>query len=102
MRDRSRDRREAAVRSSLRRSPVVALLGPRQCGKSTLARAVARHSSRTTLFDLEDPRDLARLEDPMLALAPARGLVVLDEIQRRPELFPSLRVLADQIGRAHV
>ena len=89
-----RNRREAAVRSGLRRSPVVALLGPRQCGKSTLARAIARHSPRALFFDLEDPRDIARLEDPMLALADARGLVVLDEIQRRPELFPSLRVLA--------
>ena len=91
-----RDRREAAVRSCLRRNPVVALLGVRQCGKSTLARAIARQGSRATFFDLEDPRDLAKIEDPMLALADVRGLVVLDEIQRRPELFPSLRVLADR------
>jgi predicted AAA+ superfamily ATPase len=86
----------ARVRASLRRSPVVALLGPRQCGKSTLARAIARQNPGATFFDLEDPRDVARLDDPMLALASPVGLVVLDEIQRRPELFPSLRVLADR------
>lgn len=91
-----RDRREASVRAALRRSPVVALLGPRQCGKSTLARSLVREGAQATFFDLEDPRDLARLQDPMLLLAEARGLVVLDEIQRRPELFPALRVLADR------
>jgi predicted AAA+ superfamily ATPase len=94
--DHSRPRRIAEVAASLRRSPVVALLGPRQCGKSTLARAIARRNPGTTFFDLEDPRDVARLDDPMLALAEPAGLVVLDEIQRRPELFPSLRVLADR------
>ena len=92
----TRNRRETKVRSGLRHSPVVALIGPRQCGKSTLARAIARRSPRALFLDLEDPRDVAKLEDPMLALADARGLVVLDEIQRRPELFPSLRVLADR------
>jgi len=92
----SRDRREATVRASLRLNPVVALLGPRQCGKSTLARNLARRHPRVTSFDLEDPRDVAKLEDPMLALAGARGLVVLDEVQRRPDLFPALRVLADR------
>jgi hypothetical protein len=96
MNNRSRPRRIAEVRASLRRSPVVALLGPRQCGKSTLARAIARQSPEATFFDLEDPRDVARLDDPMLALADTSGLVVLDEIQRRPDLFPSLRVLADR------
>lgn len=96
MRSLSRPRRIAMVRASLRRSPVVALLGPRQCGKSTLARAIARQSPTATFFDLEDPRDVARLDDPMLALAEPVGLVVLDEIQRRPELFPTLRVLADR------
>ncbi len=96
MKSLSRLRRIARVRASLRRSPVVALLGPRQCGKSTLARAIARQSPGATFFDLEDPRDVARLDDPMLALAEPVGLVVLDEIQRRPELFPSLRVLADR------
>jgi predicted AAA+ superfamily ATPase len=91
-----RHRREASVLAALRRDPVVALLGPRQCGKSTLARQIARRSRGVvTYFDLEDVRDLAKLDDPMLALADARGLVVLDEVQRRPDLFPTLRVLAD-------
>ena len=85
------------VRRLLRQAPVVALLGPRQVGKTTLARQVAAtHRGATTAFDLEDPQDLARLTDPMLALAQCRGLVVLDEIQRRPDLFPVLRVLADR------
>ena len=88
---------EREVRRKLRQAPVVALLGPRQVGKTTLARQVAKAwRGPTTQFDLEDPRDLARLADPMLALADCRGLVVLDEIQRRPELFPTLRVLADR------
>jgi predicted AAA+ superfamily ATPase len=85
-----------AVRALLRAAPVVAILGPRQSGKTTLAGLVARSWRSTIRFDLESPRDLARLQDPMLALAPLRGLVVLDEIQRRPELFPVLRVLADR------
>ena len=81
----------------LRASPVVALLGARQVGKTTLARQLTERWSRpTTHFDLEDSRDVARLEDPMLALSKLKGLVVLDEIQRRPELFPALRVLADR------
>jgi len=81
----------------LRAHPIVALLGARQVGKTTLARALAaRRSGETTRFDLEDPADLARLADPMLALSDLRGLVILDEVQRRPELFPVLRVLADR------
>lgn len=84
----------------LRTSPVVAILGPRQIGKTTLAREIARTwAGRTTTFDLEDPRDIARLADPTIALAPLRGLVVIDEIQRRPDLFPVLRVLADRDRR---
>ncbi len=74
----------------------VALLGPRQCGKTTLAREVAAATEDATYFDLENPSDLARLTDPMLALEPLRGLVVLDEIQRRPDLMPLLRVLLDR------
>jgi hypothetical protein len=85
----------AAVRAALRRSPTVALLGPRQCGKTTLARALAG-ADRATYFDLEDPRSLARLEEPLTALGRLRGLVVLDEIQQRPNLFPVLRVLCDR------
>lgn len=90
----------AALARRLRESPVVALLGARQVGKTTLARQVARRfRGPVTTFDLEDPRDLARLDDPMLALRGCRGLVVLDEIQRRPDLFPALRVLADRRPR---
>ena len=87
-----------ALKEALGRAPVVAILGPRQCGKTTLARQFARENPKKdiTFFDLEDPRDLARLDNPMLALEPLEGIVVLDEIQRRPELFPVLRVLADK------
>ena len=85
------------ARSLLGMFPVVGILGPRQVGKTTLARELARTwETESTFFDLENPVDTARLADPMLALAPLRGLVVLDEIQRRPELFPILRVLADR------
>src|SRR5438876_11347477 len=83
------------VRAALRRSRVVALLGPRQCGKTTLARRLVRADS-LNYFDLEDTHSLARLAEPGLALRPLKGLVVIDEIQRRPELFPLLRVLADR------
>ena len=78
-------------------SPVVALIGARQVGKTTLARELARqYPTRTHLFDLESSADLARLGDPLLALSDLEGLVVLDEVQRRPDLFPTLRVLADR------
>ena len=81
----------------LRQFPVVAILGPRQIGKSTLARQfVSRRGGRATLFDLESSEDLALLADPPLALRPLRGLVVVDEVHRRPELFASLRVLVDE------
>ena len=80
----------------LRTNPVVALLGARQVGKTTLARRIVQRRSRSHYFDLESSADLARLADPLLALEPLHGLVVLDEIQRRPELFPTLRVLADR------
>jgi uncharacterized protein len=73
----------------------VVLLGPRQCGKTTLAREFVPADS-INYFDLEDPQSLARLSEPDIALRPLRGLVVIDDIQRRPELFPLLRVLADQ------
>ena len=77
--------------------PVVALLGPRQCGKTTLARMLAdRTTDSVNHFDLEDPTDLAALVAPRLALQDLRGLVIIDEIQRGPELFPVLRVLADR------
>jgi hypothetical protein len=85
----------ALVRTAVRRSRVVALLGPRQCGKTTLARQFVRPDS-INFFDLEDPQSVARLTEPVTALRPLKGLVVIDEIQRRPELFPVLRVLADR------
>jgi predicted AAA+ superfamily ATPase len=86
----------------LREFPVVAVLGARQVGKTTLARQVisASRAPRTAgYYDLENPEDLARLQDPMLSLEPQRGLVVIDEVQRLPELFPVLRVLADRRPR---
>ncbi len=85
----------AEIRTALRRSRVVALLGPRQSGKTTLARAILPPDS-PAYFDLEDPRSMARLAEPMTALSPLRGTIVIDEVQRRPELFPVLRVLADR------
>jgi predicted AAA+ superfamily ATPase len=91
--DRSADRQ--AIRSAMRRSRVIALLGPRQCGKTTLAREFVAADS-LNYFDLEDPASLARLSQPDLALRPLKGLVVIDEVQRHPELFPLLRVLTDR------
>ena len=85
----------ARIQSALRRSRVVALLGPRQCGKTTLARQLAPVRS-LNYFDLEDPGSLARLSQPDIALRSLKGLVVVDEIQRRPDLFPLLRVLSDR------
>ncbi|HET7500054.1 MAG TPA: ATP-binding protein [Kofleriaceae bacterium] len=86
----------ARMRSLLRVSPVVALLGPRQSGKTTLARQILEAYRRGEHFDLEDPRDAQRLAHPMTALERLRGLVVIDEVQRAPELFTVLRVLADR------
>lgn len=85
------------VEALLRQFPVVAILGPRQVGKTTLARTVvAAHRGRATSFDLEDAEDLALLRDPLLVLRPLRGLIVIDEVQRRPEIFATLRVLVDE------
>lgn len=84
-----------AVQTALKRNPVVALIGPRQSGKTTLARRFVSPNS-ANYFDLEDPESLARLSEPATALRPLKGLVVIDEIQRRPEIFPLLRVLADR------
>jgi hypothetical protein len=81
--------------TAVRRSPVTALLGPRQCGKTTLARLFARDRS-ASFYDLESQPDLRRLQNPELALGAERGLVVLDEVQARPDLFSVLRVLADR------
>ena len=85
------------IRRQLELNPVVALLGARQVGKTTLAREIsALAGGPIHHFDLEDPSDLAQLHDPKLALAQLEGLIILDEIQRRPEIFPVLRVLVDR------
>jgi len=85
----------ARIRRALRRQRVVVLTGPRQCGKTTLARQILPQDA-PGYFDLEDPASLTRLAEPMTALARLRGVVVIDEIQKRPDLFPVLRVLADR------
>jgi len=85
----------ASLHNALARSRVVVLVGPRQSGKTTLARQLLEEDS-VNYFDLEDPANLARLDEPMTSLRPLKGLVVIDEIQRRPDLFPVLRVLADR------
>jgi len=90
---------ETRIRTALARSSAVALIGPRQVGKTTLARRFLPEDS-PRYFDLEDPRDLQRLQEPMTSLEGLRGLVVVDEIQRRPELFPMLRVLIDRTREA--
>ena len=89
--------RLVALQKALARAPVVALLGPRQCGKTTLARQLI-DSASVNYFDLEDPISLARLDEPLTTLQDLHGTVVIDEVQRRPELFPLLRVLADRPG----
>ncbi|MCR4406581.1 MAG: ATP-binding protein [Anaerolineae bacterium] len=86
---------QQTIERALARSRVVALIGPRQCGKTTMARQFVPADS-LNYFDLEDPISLARLDQPMTALQGLTGLVVIDEIQRRPDLFPVLRVLCDR------
>jgi predicted AAA+ superfamily ATPase len=83
------------VKSALNRNRVVALIGPRQCGKTTLARQILFPDS-PNYFDLENPVSLTRLDEPMTALQDLRGIIVVDEVQRRPDLFPALRVLVDR------
>jgi len=84
------------IGTALARSRVVVLVGPRQCGKTTLARTFVPPNS-LNYFDLEDPVSLARLEQPLTALGDLSGLVVIDEVQRRPDLFSILRVLVDRV-----
>lgn len=83
------------IERTLATHPIAALLGPRQCGKTTLARMIADRQS-ATYFDLENPVDLRRLSAPMSVLQELSGLVIIDEVQRRPDLFELLRVLADR------
>lgn len=85
----------ALVQKSLARAPVTLLVGPRQCGKTTLARVLAARRP-STYFDLEDPESPLRTDTAKQVLGPLRGLVVIDEAQRKPELFELLRVLADR------
>ncbi|GMQ76087.1 MAG: hypothetical protein BMS9Abin01_1351 [Gammaproteobacteria bacterium] len=92
----NRPRRLAAIRSILAHNPVCALLGPRQSGKTTLARMLLRGRKDTHVFDLETAGGRARLAQPELALS---GLIVIDEIQREPRLFEVLRPLADRSRR---
>ncbi len=90
-----RTRALKAVRSALANNPVCVLLGPRQCGKTTLARELAKRG-RSHYFDLETGVGRTRLANAELTLAPLSGLVVIDEIQRQPELCTLLRPLADR------
>ena len=83
------------LKRALGRNPVVAMIGPRQCGKTTLARQILP-SDHANFFDLEDPVVAGLMENPMTALQDLRGVVVIDEAQREPRLFPVLRVLADR------
>jgi predicted AAA+ superfamily ATPase len=83
------------LQEALKRSRAVALLGPRQCGKTTLAREFVDVTS-SNYFDLEDPESVVRLTDPKTALSQLKGMVVIDEVQRRPDLFPVLRILLDR------
>jgi predicted AAA+ superfamily ATPase len=87
---------QATIQNTLDRSRVVALIGPRQCGKTTMARLFVPSDS-INYFDLEAPLSLTRLDQPMTALQDLRGLVVIDEVERRPDPFPIVRVLVDRI-----
>ncbi|MDX1901615.1 MAG: ATP-binding protein [Gammaproteobacteria bacterium] len=94
-----RDKYYNNIKHLISNFPVVALVGPRQVGKTTLARAIAAsYDENVTYFDLENPTSLARLADPMLTLQSLRGLIVIDEIQHQSNLFKILRVLADEPG----
>ena len=89
------------IMSRMEQNPVVAIIGARQVGKTTITHEIATLIKMPIhRFDLEDPEDLARLNEPKLALKDLTGLVIIDEIQRKPELFPLLRVLADRDDKA--
>lgn len=88
------------IRFAFSVNPIVAILGPRQCGKTTLAKEYAKQLKikipEINFFDLENPNDIARLETPLLAIENLQELIVIDEVQRRPDLFPLLRYLVDE------
>ena len=85
------------IKKLLKRNPIVGIIGARQVGKTTLAQQFAKKTRAGVIYyDLENPEDEARLADPMLVLKQHKGLVVIDEIQRHPDIFPVLRVLADR------
>jgi len=92
----ARERHREAMDHALRHNPVVALVGPRQSGKTTLARQIRRSRNQVHYFDLENPEDLMLLDNPMQGLKDLSGLIIIDEVQRKPDLFPILRVLADR------
>ena len=85
-----------AIDQAFKVHPIVALLGPRQCGKTTLARHVFKEGPGSNYFDLEDPTHEMRIQNPKIALSSLSGLIVIDEVQRAPELFKYLRVHVDQ------
>lgn len=88
------------IEDAFKVGPVCAILGPRQCGKTTLSKQYCERLEESVhFFDLEDPLDLAKLDTPKLALLSLEGLIVIDEIQRRPDLFPLLRVLVDRYSK---
>ncbi len=92
-----REREIEALTGLLARHPVVGIIGARQVGETTLAREIIGRTKRpVSYFDMATPNDLARLQDPMLALGELKGMVVIDEVQRLPELFPVIRVLVDR------
>lgn len=84
------------IKELLKETSVVALIGPRQVGKTTLARMIAAEYAEVSLFDLENPTSLSKLQDPLLALQNLSGLIIIDEIQHAPDLFKVLRFLVDQ------
>jgi hypothetical protein len=92
-----RTREVQTVRKLLQRHPVVGVIGARQVGKTTLARALSASGKGPSFYyDLENSEDMARLADPMLVLKELKGLVIIDEIQQQPDLYRVLRVLVDR------
>jgi predicted AAA+ superfamily ATPase len=89
----------ADINNSLKNNPVTAILGPRQCGKSTHAKLLLEKLDKSVYLDLESPSDLRKLDDPETFFEINRGcLVCLDEIQRKPDIFPVLRSIVDKTG----